>query len=57
MLIKNERRGMARFDSLFKLLGINESQQDFDWKSINSKLDELKKASISFIKRALTTAA
>jgi len=54
MLIKNERRGMARFNSLFKLLGINESQQDFDWKSINSKLDELKETSISFIKRALT---
>ena len=55
MLIKNERRGMTRFESLFKLLGINESHQDFDWKSINSKLDELKKNSISFIRRALTT--
>ena len=57
MLIKNERRGMARFESLFKILGINESQQDFDWESINSKLDELKKVSISFIKRALISAA
>ena len=45
---------MARFESLFNLLKIKETQQHFDWESINLRLKELKQKSIRFLKQALT---
>ena len=53
-LVLNERRGMARFESLFNLLKIKETQQLFDWDSVNSKLNEFRQKSLCFLKQALT---
>lgn len=46
----NVRRGNDRIDSLFSMLGIDESKTlDCDWNKINNRIAELKKISLSFL--------
>jgi exopolysaccharide biosynthesis predicted pyruvyltransferase EpsI len=64
-VIVNKSRGAARFESLLKLFGLenriisgNEVNQDtvltpIDWSYVNSKLNNLKEFSLTFLKNAL----
>lgn len=65
-VIGNEGRGMARFETLLSMYGLEDrmvsastlASKDFnrpvDWNSVNSKRKELKKKSIDFLQRALS---
>lgn len=51
-LIKNEKRGNARFDSLFKILDIP-TNENIDWTKININIQKEREKAIRFINAAL----
>ena len=52
LFVGNEKRGNARVDSLFKMLGIKNTDK-IDWPVINQKIEEQRKNSISFLFKSL----
>lgn len=54
-LIRNEKRGNARFDSLLKTFKISANEQDIDWKTINLRIQQEKEKAIAFLMQALKT--
>lgn len=55
-LIENTNRGVARFQSLFELLGLQSDGLDMsakDWQSVNNRIKQLRSESIDFLKENL----
>lgn len=48
-LIRNSFRGNARFDSVFELFGLTDSEDNPDWGEINSIIEKNKKTAIDFL--------
>lgn len=55
-LIRNERRGNARFDSILELFNIpTNKQEEIDWEYINFKIQEERKKALEFIIQTLNS--
>lgn len=54
-LIRNEKRGNARFDSLLTLFDIKINSNSIDWNKINLKIDEEREKAMKFIQKALNS--
>lgn len=52
-LIRNKKRGNARFDSVLKILKIQENEQDLNWSTINLIIQQEKKKAINFLTQSL----
>lgn len=53
-LMINQRRGVARFKSLFSALEVDEENQMFDWENITKKLLIQQKKSLDFLRYSLS---
>lgn len=69
MVIANNKRGRARFDSILSLLGLKDrliddnaeatsivkaSSTAIDWSDVNKKLNDCRERSLEFLSQALT---
>lgn len=52
-LIRNEKRGNARFDSILQTLNIPTDEQNIDWEDINFRIKQERNKAIQFIIQAL----
>lgn len=52
-LLANERRGMARFESIFTLFGIDLDSDSFDWIRINNTMLAERKKALEYLNKSL----